>query len=393
MTGKTGFLQELYRNKVLFLMVAPTLLYFAVFSYGPMVGVYYAFTRFDFEGGLFGSQFIGMDNFKFLYKSGILWKLTKNTVLYNLGFILIGNVMQIVCAIFLAQIPGKLFKKASQSLMFLPFFLSWVLVGAFVFNLFSDYGVVNSLLRSLGFQGYDFYLNSEPWKYIITFFSVWKGLGYGTIIYLAAIMSISEDYYEAAKIDGANIFQQIRSITLPLLMPTFILLILFSLGGILKGWTSSEVGGKIFAIPNTNPEYTPDGWVYREDWRKELGLAEFSDLSSIEAYLDAVKTQKKVTPINGAAFENVARLFRYWHDFQNIGVTDVIAATSYDNARDIQLVPFTAEYEEWVKRMKTWADQGYWNKNTLSSQQEAGDFIQTNQGAVYWRGAWPACWP
>jgi putative aldouronate transport system permease protein len=235
MTGKRGFLQELYRNKVLFLMVAPTLLYFAIFSYGPMVGVYYAFTRFDFEGGLFGSDFIGMENFQFLYESGILWKLTKNTVLYNLGFILIGNIMQIVCAIFLAQIPGRLFKKVSQSFMFLPFFLSWVLVGAFVFNLFSDYGVVNSLLRSLGFQGYDFYLSSEPWKYIITFFSVWKGIGYGTVIYLAAIMSISEDYYEAAKIDGANIFQQIRSITLPLLMPTFVLLILFSLGGILKG--------------------------------------------------------------------------------------------------------------------------------------------------------------
>ncbi|MFC3747970.1 ABC transporter permease [Paenibacillus sp. GCM10012306] len=235
MSGKGGLIRELNRNKVLFLMVAPTLLFFIIFSYIPMVGVYYAFTKFDFDGGLFGSEFIGLKNFEFLFKSGILWDLTKNTVLYNLAFIILGNIMQIICAIFLAQLTSKWFKKTAQSLMFLPYFLSWVLVGAFVFNLFSDLGVVNGVLTRLGLQTYDFYLQTAPWKYIIVFFNIWKGLGYGTVIYLAAIMSISEDYYEAAKIDGANIFQQIRRITLPLLMPTFILLIMFSLGGILKG--------------------------------------------------------------------------------------------------------------------------------------------------------------
>lgn len=235
MTGKHGLMRELNRNKTMFLMIAPTLIFFIVFSYVPMVGIYYAFTKFDFEGGLFGSEFIGFENFKFLFESGLLWNLTKNTVLYNLAFLLIGNVMQLVCAIFLSQLPGKLFKKSAQSVMFLPYFLSWVLVGAFVFNLFSDLGVVNTVLKQLGMQPYDFYIQTAPWKYIIVFFSVWKGLGYGTVIYLAAIMSISDELYEAARIDGANIFQQIRRITLPLLKPTFILLILFSLGGILKG--------------------------------------------------------------------------------------------------------------------------------------------------------------
>ncbi|WP_379134573.1 ABC transporter permease [Paenibacillus sp. sgz500958] len=235
MSGKGGFLRELNRNKVLFLMIAPTLLFFIIFSYIPMVGVYYAFTRFDFDGGLFGSEFIGFKNFEFLFKSGVLWNLTKNTVLYNFAFILLGNMMQIICAIFLAQLASKWFKKTAQSLMFLPYFLSWVLVGAFVFNLFSDFGVINTVLKQLGMQPYDFYLQTAPWKYIIVFFNIWKGIGYGTVIYLAAIMSISDEYYEAAKIDGATIFQQIRRITLPLLMPTFILLILFSLGGILKG--------------------------------------------------------------------------------------------------------------------------------------------------------------
>ena len=235
MPGKGGIIREFNRNKVLFLMVAPTLLFFIIFSYIPMVGVYYAFTKFDFDGGLFGSEFIGLKNFEFLFKSGILWNLTKNTVLYNLAFIILGNIMQIICAIFLAQLSSKFFKKTAQSLMFLPYFLSWVLVGAFVFNLFSDFGVINTMLKQFGLQPYDFYLQTAPWKYIIVFFNIWKGIGYGTVIYLAAIMSISDEYYEAAKIDGANIFQQIRRITLPLLMPTFILLILFSLGGIMKG--------------------------------------------------------------------------------------------------------------------------------------------------------------
>lgn len=228
--------QELNRNKVLFLMIAPALLFFIVFSYVPMVGVYYAFTRFSFDGGLFGSEFIGMKNFEFLFNSGVLWNLTKNTVLYNIAFILISNILQLLCAIFLSELPGKLFKKTTQSVMFLPFFVSFVLVGAFVFNLFnSDNGVINTVLQQLGMQPYDFYVHTAPWKYIIVFFHVWKGLGYGTVIYLAAIMSISDEYHEAAKIDGANIFERVRHIIMPMLVPTFILLILLSLGGILKG--------------------------------------------------------------------------------------------------------------------------------------------------------------
>ncbi|WP_127530909.1 ABC transporter permease [Paenibacillus kobensis] len=231
-----SFLQEMNRNKVLFLMIAPTLLFFIVFSYIPMVGVYYAFTRFSFDGGLFGSEFIGMKNFEFLFNSGVLWNLTKNTVLYNIAFILISNILQLLCAIFLSELPGKLFRKTTQSIMFLPFFVSFVLVGAFVFNLFnSDNGVVNTMLSQLGLPTYDFYVHTAPWKYIIVFFHVWKGLGYGTVIYLAAIMSISDEYHEAAKIDGANIFQRVRHIIMPMLVPTFILLILLSLGGILKG--------------------------------------------------------------------------------------------------------------------------------------------------------------
>jgi putative aldouronate transport system permease protein len=201
-----------------------------------MVGVYYAFTSFDFNGGLFGSKFVGLDNFKFLFKSGTLGLLVQHTVLYNLAFIFVGNFFEIICAIFLSEIKNVYYKKITQNAMFLPFFISMVLVGTFAYNLFNvDNGVINSILRHLGMESYSFYSEAAPWKYIIVFFQVWKGLGYGTIIYLAAIMNIGEDYFEAAKIDGAHIFQQIWHILLPMLKPTFIILILLRLGGIMRG--------------------------------------------------------------------------------------------------------------------------------------------------------------
>lgn len=154
-------------------------------------------------------------------------------------------------------------------------------------------------------------------------------------------------------------------------------------------WEYTKVGGKIFAVPNTYPEYTPDGFVYREDWRKELGLPEFKDLDSVEAYLDAVKTKKNVTPVNGKSSDFAWSLFKAVHDYQyySASVDHIIGAVSYDKPRDVQILPMLPEYEAWVKKMKTWAMKGYWPKNTLSSQQEGKDFLESGQGAVYWRNA------
>lgn len=236
---KNSFIKDLKNSKTLYLMVLPAVSMFVIFSYLPMVGIYYAFTKYNFRGGLFGSPFVGFNNFKFLFQGGskaIIWTLTKNTVLYNLAFILIGNSMQIITAVILSEITGKIYKKFSQSVMFLPYFISFVLVGVFVYNLFNyEFGSINGLLKSLGKTPINFYAKPSYWKYILVFFNVWKGLGYGTVIYLAAIMGIDREIYEAADIDGCNIFQKIRYLTLPLLKPTFIMLLLFSLGGILRG--------------------------------------------------------------------------------------------------------------------------------------------------------------
>lgn len=236
---KDGLIHDLYKNKTMWLMIAPIIIFFFLFSYIPMIGIYYAFTHFNFRGGLFGSPFAGLDNFKFLFKGGskaVIWVLTRNTALYNIAFILIGNVLQILTAIVLCELPGKLYKKGIQSIMFLPYFISFVIVGVFIYNMFSfEYGLANNLLKSFGKTPINFYANTGVWKYIIVGAQIWKSIGYGTVIYLAAVIGIDRSIYEAADIDGANVFQKIRKITLPLLKPTFVLLLLFSLGSILKG--------------------------------------------------------------------------------------------------------------------------------------------------------------
>jgi putative aldouronate transport system permease protein len=227
---------EIKKKRVLFLMLLPALLFFIVFCYIPMPGAYVAFVDYNINKGIFGSEFIGLKNFEFLVKTGALWNITKNTLLYNIAFLTIGNMVQIILAIMLSEIGSKWFKKLSQSIILLPYFISMVIVGFFAYNLFNyDHGFINSFLHTLGFESHDFYSDQGIWKYIIVAFKVWSGVGYGMIVYLATITGISKDIHEAASIDGAKASQRIRFITLPLLRPTAVLLFLFGLGGILKG--------------------------------------------------------------------------------------------------------------------------------------------------------------
>lgn len=230
-----GLIKEVQKNWVLFLMLVPTFIYFLINNYLPMLGVYYAFTSFNFRDGLWASPFIGFKNFDFLIKAD-LFRLTKNTILYNLVFIGLGNVLQIVFAIFVNQATVKWFKKTSQTLMFMPYFVSFVILKVLVYNIFEyQYGLINNIVTSFGGDRIDFYNTSSYWPLLITVFYLWKNIGYGMVVYLATITGIDTEYYEAARVDGANIFQQIWYITLPLVKPTFIILLLYSLGSIMKG--------------------------------------------------------------------------------------------------------------------------------------------------------------
>ena len=231
--------RTLKQNRTLIFMCIPAILFFFVFSYLPMPGAYIAFTNYKYGNGFWGiftSPYVGLKNFQFLFISGQLGLLLKNTVLYNLAFIILGNILQLTFAIMLNEVAFKGYKKTAQSIMFLPYFISDVLVSLLVYNLINyDFGFISHLVRNLGGTMPKVYQNADAWPFIIVLVHLWKSTGYGTVVYFAAITGMDSSMMEAAQIDGANAWQRIRYITLPTLKPTVIILFLFAIGGILKG--------------------------------------------------------------------------------------------------------------------------------------------------------------
>ena len=227
---------DLRHNRPLLIMILPVIIYIIIFNYAPMAGAVIAFKQYNFAQGIFGSPWCGFNNFRFFFMSGKAWQVTQNTVLYNAAFIVVQNTLEIAAAIFLSEISGKRFKKFTQGAMFLPNFISWVVVGAIAYNLLSyDFGFVNSMLTSMGMEKWSVYTDASYWPGIFVFLSAWKHVGYGSIIYLAAIMGIGSDIYESAALDGANEWQKIRYITLPGLKSTFFVLLILAIGNIFRG--------------------------------------------------------------------------------------------------------------------------------------------------------------
>ncbi|MDR1599547.1 MAG: ABC transporter permease subunit [Oscillospiraceae bacterium] len=230
------FGQNLWRYRTLTLMCLPVVVFFFMFSYMPMPGAYVAFTKFNYQKGIWGSQYIGWKNFQFLFTSGQLALLLRNTVLYNIAFIVIGNVVQMTVAILMNEVRSAKFRKVTQTIMFLPYFISAVLVALVVYNLLNfDFGFITSLLRQWNLPAPKVYSTPNAWPVLIIIVHLWQSTGYGSVVYFAAIMGIDAEMMEAARVDGANGWQRILHITLPCLKPTFVLLLLFALGGIIRG--------------------------------------------------------------------------------------------------------------------------------------------------------------
>ena len=217
-------------------MLLPAVVYVIIFSYIPMGGIIVAFKRFSFTKGFLGSPWCGLENFRFLFISDKLWPLMRNTLLYNIAFITVGIILEVGFAIIVNELGSKWFKKVFQSFMFLPFFISWVVVIAIVDAIFGyDSGIINNLLQSLGMERFNVYVNAAPWPFLLVFFKAWKQTGYGSIVYLAAITGMDQEIVDAAEIDGANIWQRIRYITIPGLKPTIIIMTLLAVGNIFRG--------------------------------------------------------------------------------------------------------------------------------------------------------------
>ncbi len=229
------------------LLALPGVALIFLLKYVPMFGIVVAFEDFRAQTGFF-SPWVGLDNFRLLFGSPVLWRIVRNTLFLNVLFITFGTITAVGMALMLNEIMHPLFKKLSQSIMYLPFFMSWTVVAMILYGFF-DYesGMVNNVVQTLGMQRFSFYEQPNLWPTILTVLNIWKGTGSGCILYLAVLVGIDTQLYEAAEMDGASRWQRIRFISLPLLVPTIILLTLLSIGRIFYGDF-----GMLYAIIGSN---------------------------------------------------------------------------------------------------------------------------------------------
>jgi len=263
------YLKGLKRNVPMLLMVLPGAVWFFFFAYLPMFGAIIAFKQYrnsygGFINNLIHSKWVGFKNFEFLFKTDDAYIITRNTILYNVVFIGLGLVFSVMMAVILSELASKKLAKLYQTGMFLPYFLSWVIVGFFSFSFLSvDFGMLNKILGVFGIEPVFWYNDPTYWPYILTFMSLWKSIGYSSVVYLAAIVGIDKSYYEAAMIDGASKWQQIRSITIPMIKPLIIMLTLLAIGRIFYAdfglfYEVPRNSGPLFPVTNVI-----DTFVYR----------------------------------------------------------------------------------------------------------------------------------
>lgn len=264
MIAKRFLSSRKYKKSIqLTILALPAIVLLLVFSYLPMVGIFIAFKKINYVQGIFNSPWVGFENFKFFFSSNDAWLVTRNTLAYNIAFISIGTALSVLFAILLNEVTRVKLVKIYQTVFFFPFFFSWIIVAYMVYSFIGPYGVITSVMDNIGMGSFNFYTETWIWPGLLVFINIWKGLGYTSIIFYAGIMGISNEYYEAAAIDGATRLQMIKSITLPLLTPLITIMTLISIGKIFYADF-----GLFFFIPREVGQLFPvtqviDTYVYR----------------------------------------------------------------------------------------------------------------------------------
>ncbi|HEX3038654.1 MAG TPA: ABC transporter permease subunit [Oscillospiraceae bacterium] len=258
------------------LLATPTIIWYVLFSFLPMFGVIIAFKNFKIDGNfiqsVFGSEWCGLDNFRFMFTSQDAWIVIRNTLGYNIIFIILGIVVPVALALMVGQLHNKRLGKIYQTAMFMPYFLSWVVIAAIVWGFLSyDKGLINNMFAST--DPVNWYMMPGPWPFLLVFLNVWKGLGYGMVVYLATITGIDTSYYEAAVIDGATKWQQVRYITLPIMKTVIVIMFIMAVGRIFY----SDFG-LFFQVPHDSNSlhdvtYTIDVMVYKMLKSATVGMA------------------------------------------------------------------------------------------------------------------------
>ncbi|MGG3280242.1 ABC transporter permease [Paenibacillus solani] len=260
------------------LLALPTTIWYILFCFLPMFGIIIAFKNFKISGGFLSnvvnSPWSGFKNFEFLFKSNDAWIIIRNTLGYNIIFIILHIVIPVALALMIGMLHNRRAGKVYQTMMFLPYFLSWVVVSAVGWAFLSfDKGIVNQMLVNMGSEPVNWYMEPKYWPYFLIFMNVWKGLGYGMVVYLATITGIDKTYYEAAVIDGASIWQQTRFITLPLMKLVIVMMFILAVGRIF--YTDF---GLFFQVPRDanslfNVTTTIDVLVYKQLKTATVGMA------------------------------------------------------------------------------------------------------------------------
>ena len=286
----------------IYLLALPGILYMICNNYLPMFGIVIAFKKLNFAKGILASPWCGLKNFEFLFKSSTAFTMIRNTICYNVLWLILGHVLAIASAILLNEITNRFRARFYQSVILLPYLMSWVVVSYLVFAFLSaDTGMFNnSILKPLGLAPINWYSESKYWPFILTFVNHWKNNGYTMIVYFASIVGISQDYYEAAMLDGATKWQQIKHITIPQLVPTIITLMILSVGRIF----ASDFG-LFYQIPrNTGALYnatqTIDVYVYNALMqRSDYGMASAASVfQSIVGFLMVMVTNAIVRKVS-----------------------------------------------------------------------------------------------
>ena len=257
--------QHFKRYWRLHVLALPAVLSLLAFAYAPMFGVVLAFQKYSIQGGFFGSEWIGFKNFEFLFQTSDAWRITRNTILYNVAFIVVNTSLSVILAILFNELYMKRLAKTLQTLIILPNFLSMAVVAiiAYAFLKGGNSGILNRVVKVFGGKQRDWYMYKDAWPLILVVVNAWRGVGYGSIVYVASISGISQEYYEAAVLDGAGKFQQAIYVTLPHLKKIITIMLIMSVGSLLKGdfglfYNVTQNNGALY-------EYTDviDTYIYR----------------------------------------------------------------------------------------------------------------------------------
>jgi len=258
------FGQNVRKQWMLWMMAAPAILALLIFNYLPMTGLVMAFQRMDFKKGIFTSPFVGLDNFKFLFATTDAWVITRNTICYNAVFIVLEMVLAVALAIIMSELTCKIYSKVLQTVFIMPYFLSMVVISTIVYAFLSPTnGLVNNLLMQYGFDRVNWYGEKMVWPFLLVLVYLWKHVGYSSIMYMAVITGISSEYYEAAALDGASKWQQIKYITIPHLRQIMVIKLIMAIGKIFRAdfglfYTVPRDTGTLFPVTNVL-----DTYIYR----------------------------------------------------------------------------------------------------------------------------------